>query len=121
MKKIILIIVFLFSIVSFSQENLIYKEGNYKVEIKLENNVKSLKLNKINHVEIATQNIEVVNMNVVGKNISIKKGQNSKNNSYWTISPNKEDLVDGFYKLIVTFRGRKGKLFQHEFLISVVE
>lgn len=119
MKHLLLKFCLLFSTLLYSQEILQYKEGIYLVEIELANKSHFL-LNQENTFQIVTKNIESVNLSAVGKNLKIKKGAD-KNKSIWTVTPSNEMLVDGFYQLNITFRGKKGKLFSHLFLIPVKE
>lgn len=119
LKHLFLNICLLFSILTFSQENLHYKEGIYSVEIELANK-SHLILNQENTFQIVTKNIETVNLSAAGKNLKIKKGAEN-NRSVWIVTPSNEMLADGFYQLNITFRGRKGKLFSHQFLIPVKE
>lgn len=119
MKKLILFILLFITNTIFSQENLKFQEGIYSIELKIGENKNFLELDKENKIHILTTNIEPVNMSVVGTNLKIIKASNSDSLSNWLIVPNKENLTDGFYKLSVTFRGRKGKLYTHQFLIPV--
>ncbi|SEP84710.1 hypothetical protein [Flavobacterium urocaniciphilum] len=118
MKNLIFALVFLFSNVILAQEksNLIYKEGIYSIEVKLEKDY--LELGKENQFKIITKNIEQVNLSAAGHNLRIKKGA-EKNSSIWTVNPISEKLNNGKYLLSIAFRGKKGKLYKHEFLIEV--
>ena len=123
MKKIVTYFFILLSGVPFAQDksNLLFKESIYSVEIKIDTDKNFLELNSENKIQIITKNIEAVNLSAIGKNLRIIKASNENNFSNWTIKPTKEELKDGFYSLMITFRGKKGKLFHHEFLISVKE
>lgn len=121
MKKIILVLLFLVSNVLFAQEknNLVYKESIYSVEILIENGKDYLELDKENKIQIVTKKIQPINMSCIGQNLKKGKRSTYKNNSNWTLIVNKENLKDGKYSLLVNFRGKKGKLFTHEFLIPI--
>lgn len=121
MKKIFICFFILLSTALFAQDksNLVFVESIYSVEIQIENGKDFLELDKENKIQIVTKNIESVNLSAIGKNIRIIKATTEKNLSNWTIKPTKEGLKEGFYSLMITFRGKKGKLFHHEFLIPV--
>ncbi len=121
MKKYIICLFILFSSVLLAQNKntLVFKESIYTVEIKIENGINSLDLDKENKIQIVTKNIDPVNLSCIGQNLKRSKISNDKNATNWTIKPSKEGLKEGIYSLMITFRGKKGKLFHHEFLIPV--
>lgn len=123
MKKIFICFCILFSTVILAQEknNLLFKEGFYTLEIKPEGGKNYLELDKENKIEMVSKNIEMVNLSATAHNLKIIKAGNTKNSSFWIAIPTKEQLKDGFYALKIVFRGKKGKLYQHEFLIPVKE
>ncbi|MBC5834769.1 hypothetical protein G6N05_09880 [Flavobacterium sp. F372] len=121
MKKIFICFFILLSTAFFAQDksNLVFKESIYIVEIKTENGKNFLDLDKENKIQIVTKNIDPVNLSCIGQNLKRNKLSNDKNATNWTIKPSKEGLKEGVYSLMITFRGKKGKLFHHEFLIPV--
>lgn len=121
MKKYLLLVLIFFSnfIVAQNESNLEYKKSIYAVKIKIENGRNYLELYQENKIQISTKNVESVNLTAIGKNLKITKAINEENNSFWSISPTKEDLKEGFYSLRITFKGKKGRLHTHEFLIEV--
>jgi hypothetical protein len=121
MKKIFNYFFILISTVLLGQNKstLVFKESIYTVEIKIENGINSLDLDKENKIQIVTKNIDPVNLSCIGQNLKRSKISNDKNATNWTIKPSKEGVKEGVYTLMITFRGKKGKLFQHQFLIPV--
>ena len=121
MKKYIICLFFLFSSVLLAQDKntLVFEEGIYSIEIKMENGKDFLEVDKENKIQIVTKQIEPVNMSCIGQNLKRSKLSNDKNVTNWTLSIHKEALKEEKYSLVIAFRGRKGKLFQHEFLIPV--
>jgi hypothetical protein len=121
MKKIFIYFFILISTALFAQDksNLVFKESIYSLEIKIENGKDFLSQDKENKIQIVTKNIDPVNLSCIGQNLKRSKISNDKNTTNWTIKPSKEGLKEGVYSLMITFRGKKGKLFQHQFLIPV--
>ena len=121
MKKYIICLLVLFSSVLLAQDKntLVFEEGIYSIEIKMENGKDFLEVDKENKIQIVTKQIEPVNMSCIGQNLKRSKLSNDKNVTNWTLSIHKEALKEEKYSLVIAFRGRKGKLFQHEFLIPV--
>ena len=121
MKKYIICLFVLFSSVLLAQDKntLVFEEGIYSIEIKMENGKDFLEVDKENKIQIVTKQIEPVNMSCIGQNLKRSKLSNDKNVTNWTLSIHKEALKEEKYSLVIAFRGRKGKLFQHEFLIPV--
>ena len=121
MKKHIIWLFIIFSNVLFAQNksNLVFEESIYSVEIQIENGKDFLELDKENKFQIITKNIDPVNMMCIGQNL--KRGELSSNKSItnWSLTIIKEGLKDGKYLLSISFRGKKGKLFTHQFLIPV--
>lgn len=121
MKKIFIYFFILISTALFAQDksNLVFKESIYSLEIKIENGKDFLSQDKENKIQIVTKNIDPVNMSCIGQNLKRDKLSNDKNITNWTLTINKEALKDNKYLLTIAFRGKKGKLFQHQFLIPV--
>lgn len=121
MKKYIICLLVLFSSVLLAQNKstLIFEESIYSVEIQIENGKDFLELNKENKIQIVTKHIEPVNMSFIGQNLKRGELSNDKNVTNMTVTINKEALKEEKYALIIAFRGRTGKLFQHKFLIPV--
>jgi hypothetical protein len=121
MKKYIIYLLVLCSSVLLAQnkKTLAFKESIYSVEIQIENGKDFLELNKENKIQIVTKHIEPVNMVCTGQNLKRGELSTDKNVTNMTVTINKEALLEGKYALAIAFRGRKGKLFQHEFLIPV--
>lgn len=121
MKNFILVLLFLVSNVVLAQEksNLFFKESIYSVEIQIKNGKNYLELDKENTIQIVTKNIQPINMSCSGLNLKKGKRSSYKSNSNWTLIVKSEDLKEGKYSLLVNFRGKKGRLFTHEFLIPI--
>ena len=121
MKKYIICLLVLFSSVLLAQNKntLVFKESIYTLEIKIENDKNFLEVDKENKIQIVTKNIDPVNMVCTGQNLKRGELSNDKNVSNMTVTINKEALKEEKYSLVIAFRGRKGKLFQHKFLIPV--
>lgn len=120
MKKFILVLAFLLSNVISAQEksNLIFKEGIYAIEVKLEKGY--LELGKENKIQFLIENINPVNMSCSARGLRRGDLPNGSNNIInWIAKVDNESLKDGKYSIHITFRGRKGKLFNHVFLIEV--
>lgn len=121
MKKYIICLLVLFSnfLLAQNKSTLIFEESIYSIEIKIKNSKDLLEFDKENKIQIVTKNIEPVNMSCIGQNLKRDKLSNDKNVTNWTLTINKEALKDEKYSLTIAFRGKKGKLFQHEFKIPV--
>lgn len=121
MKKIIICFLILLSNVILAQEknNLIFEESIYSVKININDGKDFLELDKENKIQIISKKIDLVNMSCVGLNLTRGGISTNKNISNWNLSILKKDLKEGKYSLTITFRGRRGKLFKHEFLIDV--
>lgn len=121
MKKIFICFFILFSSVLLAQEKntLVFKESIYTVEVKIDNGKDFLELDKENKIQIITKNINPVNMNCTGKNLKRGELSTTKNITNLSATINKETIKDEKYSLKIAFRGKKGKLFQHEFLIPI--
>lgn len=119
MKKIIICFFILFSTVILAQEksNLIYKEGNYTVEVKLDKGY--LELEKENKIEVIFKNIDITKTRAIGKSLKFSDYNHDENIGYWIATPKAEYLKDGKYHLIVGFQGKKDERFSHEFLIDI--
>lgn len=121
MKKYIICLLVLFSTVLLAQNKstLIFEESIYSVEIQLENGKNFLELDKENKFQIITKNIEPVNMMCSGQNLKRGKLSTDKNITNWSLTIIKEGLKNKEYTLSISFRGKKGKLFTHQFLLPV--
>jgi len=119
MKKHIiwLFIIFSNALLAQNKSNLVFEESIYSVEIQMENGQDFLELGKENKFQIITKNIDPVNMSCSGS--YLKRGNLSNNLNNWIATVNREALKDGKYSLSISFRGKKGKLFTHQFLIPV--
>jgi methanogenic corrinoid protein MtbC1 len=62
---------------------------------------------------------EKVNMMCSGQNLKRGKLSADKNISNWSLNIIKEGIKNGEYTLSISFRGKKGKLFTHQFLLPV--
>ena len=121
MKKIFICFFILFSKVILAQDknNLVFEESIYSIEIKIENDKNYLELGKENKIQIITKNINPVNMSCVGRGLKRGVLSNGTNHTNWITMVDNEGLKDGKYFLVIAFKGRRGKLFKHEFLIDV--
>ena len=121
MKKIFTCFFILFSSVMLAQEksNLVFEESIYSVKIEFENGKNFLELDKENKFQIITKNIEPVNMMCSGQNLKRGKLSTDKNTTNWSLTIIKEGLKNEEYTLSISFRGKKGKLFTHQFLLPI--
>lgn len=121
MKKIFTCFFILFSSVILAQEksNLVFEESIYSVKIEFENGKNFLELDKENKFQIITKNIEPVNMMCSGQNLKRGKLSTDKNTTNWSLTIIKEGLKNEEYTLSISFRGKKGKLFTHQFLLPI--
>jgi hypothetical protein len=121
MKKYIICLLILYSNVLLAQNksNFIFEESIYTIEIQLENGKNFLELDKENKFQIITKNVEPVNMMCSGQNLKRGKLSADKNISNWSLNIIKEGIKNGEYTLSISFRGKKGKLFTHQFLLPV--
>jgi hypothetical protein len=121
MKKYIICLLVLFSSVILAQtkNTLVFKKSIYSVEVKIENGKDFLALDQENKIQIITKNIDPVNMNYTGQNLKRGELSTSKNITNLSATISKETIKDKIYSLTIAFRGKKGKLFHHEFLIPV--
>ena len=121
MKKYIIYLLILCSNVLLAQNksNFIFEESIYTIEIQLENGKNFLELDKENKFQIVTKNIEPVNMMCSGQNLKRGKLSTDKNITNWSLNIIKEGIKNGEYTLSISFRGKKGKLFTHQFLLPV--
>ncbi|CAM4420477.1 hypothetical protein [Flavobacterium terrigena] len=121
MKNYIIWLLVLFSNVLLAQNksNLVFEDGIYSVEIQIENGKDYLKLDKENKFQIVTKNIDPVNLMCSGRNLKRGELSTDKNITNWSLTIIKEGLKDEKYSLSISFRGKKGKLFTHQFLIPV--
>ena len=121
MKKIFICFFVLFSSVILAQEksNLVFEESIYSVKIEFENGKNFLELDKENKFQIITKNIEPVNMMCSGQNLKRGKLSTDKNTTNWSLTIIKEGLKNEEYTLSISFRGKKGKLFTHQFLLPI--
>ena len=121
MKKYIICLLILYSNVLLAQNksNFIFEESIYTIEIQLENGKNFLELDKENKFQIITKNVEPVNMMCSGQNLKRGKLSADKNITNWSLTIIKEGLKNGEYTLSISFRGKKGKLFTHQFLLPV--
>lgn len=119
MKKIFICFFILFSSVILAQKknNLIYKEGNYTVEIKLDKGY--LELGKENKIEVIFKNIDITKTSAIGKSLKFSDYNHDENIGYWIATLKAEYLKDGKYSLTIAFRGRNEKRYSHTFLIDV--
>lgn len=102
-----------------NKSNFIFEESIYTIEIQLENGKNFLELDKENKFQIITKNVEPVNMMCSGQNLKRGKLSADKNITNWSLTIIKEGLKNGEYTLSISFRGKKGKLFTHQFLLPV--
>lgn len=121
MKKYIICLLILCSNVLLAQNksNFIFEESIYTIEIQLENGKNFLELDKENKFQIITKNVEPVNMMCSGQNLKRGKLSADKNITNWSLTIIKEGLKNEEYTLSISFRGKKGKLFTHQFLLPV--
>jgi hypothetical protein len=121
MKKYIICLLILYSNVLLAQNksNFIFEESIYTIEIQLENGKNFLELDKENKFQIITKNVEPVNMMCSGQNLKRGKLSADKNITNWSLTIIKEGLKNEEYTLSISFRGKKGKLFTHQFLLPV--
>ena len=121
MKKIFICFFILLSTAFFAQNksNLVFEESIYSVEILIENGKDFLELDKENKIQIVTKNIDPVNLMCSGRNLKRGELSTDKNITNWNLTVIKDGLIDEKYSLSITFRGKKGKLFTHQFLLPV--
>lgn len=121
MKKHIIWLLILFSNLLIAQNNdeLFFEDGNYSVKIQIENGKDFLELDKESKIQIITKNINPVNVRCSGYSLKLEKTSDDNKTTYWTLTPVKEKLKNEKYSLTIRFKGKKGKLFQHQFLIPV--
>ncbi|MES2864210.1 MAG: hypothetical protein V4666_08850 [Bacteroidota bacterium] len=121
MKKHIIWLFILFSNLLIAQNNdeLFFEDGIYSVKIQINNGKNFLELDKENKFQIITKNIEPVNMMCSGRNLKRGELSTNKNITNWTLTIIKDGLKDEKYSLNISFRGKKGRLFTHQFLIPV--
>ncbi len=106
-------------ILAQEKSTLVFEESIYSVKIEFENGKNFLELDKENKFQIITKNIEPVNMMCSGQNLKRGKLSADKNITNWSLTIIKEGLKNEEYTLSISFRGKKGKLFTHQFLLPV--
>ncbi|WP_329805565.1 hypothetical protein [Flavobacterium facile] len=121
MKKIFICFFILLSTVLFAQNksNLVFEESIYSVEIQIENGKDFLELDKENKIQIITKNIDPSNFACSGRDLRRGDFSNRINITSWIATVSNEGLKDGKYSLTIRFKGKRGKIFQHQFLIPV--
>ncbi len=121
MKKIIICLFIIFSNILVAQNNdeLFFEEGIYSIKIEIDNGKNFLELDKENKIQVITKNIEPVNIMYNGRNLKRGELSSNKNITNLSLTVIKDGLKDEKYALIIAFRGKRGKLFQHQFLIPV--
>jgi phage anti-repressor protein len=121
MKKHIIWLFILFSnlLIAQNNEELFFEESIYSVEIQIENGKNYLELDKENKIQIVTKNIDPVNFACSGRDLRRGDFSNRINITSWIATVSNEGLKDGKYSLTIRFKGKRGKLFQHQFLIPV--
>lgn len=123
MKPITLLLFLFTTTLSLSQENnFVIKDKKKIITLTLKNGASAIALHKETKFTISVENIDLKKTAVVGRGIrivTIEKGA-QKNYIQCTTTIDEQDVVDGTYKILFTYRrNRKAKVYT--FLIPVTE
>lgn len=102
---------------SKTKSNFVYKKGNKKVELILENGVKFLEVGKPTRADFPTENINDQRFMISGPGIMVNT--KDRNEFRFTITPIEGTLVNGNLEINVTENVGNGENFTHKFLVPV--
>ncbi|GAB3722371.1 hypothetical protein [Flavobacterium koreense] len=109
MKHITLLLLLLISSIIYSQESsFVIKDKKATITLTLENNATEIELNKETRFTISTVNIDIRKTAVIGRGIRILHDEKAFSDNYiqCTTTIDEKAVIDGKYKILLSYRAR---------------
>lgn len=118
-KYLVVLFIIIYSCENKTNTNneFVYKKGNKKIELVIENNVNFLVVGQPTKTKFETKNINIQKLMIYGPGIMVNKA--NKDGFKFTITPIEETLVDGKLEIQATEIIENGENFTHKFLVPV--